>query len=184
MGVPINEADNSFKERMEKVQAPFGQTPVKHSIATILWTLGCLVLALLLAAQYVIFNLETLVKDPLNAERLQTVCAIAACGLPSADLEALTVTTPNHLSSQIKTTGEFSDISATLINQSSQAQLYPDIKVSVYGDEGLIGEFIASPKDYLLGKQSQLAASSGRQLLFTVPIANEQIRDVTMMPLY
>ena len=184
MGVPLNEADEPHRERMEKTQASFHQTPATRSIATILWTLGCLVLALLLAAQYVIFNLETLVKNPVNAERLQTVCAIAACGLPSANLTALAVTSPNHTSSQIKTTGNFSDVGATLTNQSAQAQLYPDIKVSVYGDDGLIGEFIASPQDYLLGKQSQLAANSDRRLLFTVPVADEQIRDVTMMPFY
>ena len=80
--------------------------------------------------------------------------------------------------------GTFSDISAILNNQSTKAQLYPNIKVSVYGTDNLIGEFIAAPNDYLLGKPSQLAASNNRQLLFTIPVDNAQIREITMTPLY
>lgn len=184
MGVPLRDEENSVTERANKAQAQFAPTATTHSIASILWILGCLVLALLLAAQYVMFNLETLVKNPANAQRLQTVCSIAACSLPSADLTALTITNPSHRSSQIKTTGAFSDISATLNNQSTKAQLYPNIKVSVYGTDNLIGEFIAGPNDYLLGKPSQLAASNNRQLLFTIPVDNAQIREITMTPLY
>lgn len=184
MGVPLRDEDNSVTERANKADAQFAPTSTTHSIASILWILGCLVLALLLAAQYVMFNLETLVKNPANAQRLQTVCSIAACSLPSADLTALTITNPSHRSSQIKTTGAFSDISATLNNQSTKAQLYPNIKVSVYGTDNLIGEFIAAPNDYLLGKPSQLAASNNRQLLFTIPVDNAQIREITMTPLY
>ncbi|MCG3878749.1 DUF3426 domain-containing protein [Psychrobacter sp. Ps6] len=184
MGVPLRDEENSVTERTNKAQAQFAPTSTTHSIASILWILGCLVLALLLAAQYVMFNLETLVKNPANAQRLQTVCSIAACSLPSADLTALTITNPSHRSSQIKTTGAFSDISAILNNQSTKAQLYPNIKVSVYGTDNLIGEFIAAPNDYLLGKPSQLAASNNRQLLFTIPVDNAQIREITMTPLY
>ena len=184
MGVPLRDEENSVTERANKAQAQFAPTATTHSIASILWILGCLVLALLLAAQYVMFNLETLVKNPANAQRLQTVCSIAACSLPSADLTALTITNPSHRSSQIKTTGTFSDISAILNNQSTKAQLYPNIKVSVYGTDNLIGEFIAAPNDYLLGKPSQLAASNNRQLLFTIPVDNAQIREITMTPLY
>ena len=184
MGVPLREEENSVTERANKAQAQFAPTATTHSIASILWILGCLVLALLLAAQYVMFNLETLVKNPANAQRLQTVCSIAACSLPSADLTALTITNPSDRPSQIKTTGTFSDISAILNNQSTKAQLYPNIKVSVYGTDNLIGEFIAAPNDYLLGKPSQLAASNNRQLLFTIPVDNAQIREITMTPLY
>ena len=184
MGVPLRDEENSVTERTNKAQAQFAPTSTTHSIASILWILGCLVLALLLAAQYVMFNLETLVKNPANAQRLQTVCSIAACSLPSADLTALTIANPSHRSSQIKTTGAFSDISAILNNQSTKAQLYPNIKVSVYGTDNLIGEFIAAPNDYLLGKPSQLAASNNRQLLFTIPVDNAQIREITMTPLY
>lgn len=186
MGVPFKDEDKTHEERVKKVQAQakFAPSPARHSVASLLWILGCAVLALLLLAQYVIFNLETLVKNPAHAERLQAICSVAACSLPSADLTALTITNINHKSSQIKTTGTHSDVSATLNNQSEKAQLYPNVKVSVYGKNDLIGEFIATPADYLLSKQSQLTANSRQQLLFTIPVGNAQIREVTINALY
>ncbi|KRG36439.1 DUF3426 domain-containing protein [Psychrobacter sp. P11G3] len=184
MGVPVKDEDPAADDRLRKTQLLFAPTQTTRSIASLLWILGCLVLALLLAAQYVIFNLENLVKNPAYAQRLQSICSVAACSLPSADLSALTISNTFHRSSQIKTAGTFSDIGATLSNGSSQAQLYPNVKISVYGRNELIGEFIADPNDYLLGKQSQLATNTDRQLLFTIPVANAQIRDITMTALY
>lgn len=184
MGVPVKDEDPAADDRLRKTQLPFAPTQTTRSIASLLWILGCLVLALLLAAQYVIFNLENLVKNPAYAQRLQSICSVAACSLPSADLSALTISNTFHRSSQIKTAGTFSDIGATLSNGSPQAQLYPNVKISVYGKDEIIGEFIADPNDYLLGKQSLLAANTDRQLLFTIPVANAQIRDITMTALY
>ncbi|WP_201595044.1 DUF3426 domain-containing protein [Psychrobacter vallis] len=183
MGVPLKD-DETLEERMRKSQAKFVPASDKHSIASLLWTLGCLVLALLLFAQYVIFNLETLVKNPAHAQRLQAICSIAACSLPSADLTAFTMTKSNHDSSQIKNTAAFSDVSATLTNQSEKSQLYPNVKVSVYSANNLIGTFIATPTDYLLSKQHHLAANSEQKLLFTIPVPNTQIREVTISPFY
>ncbi|MGP9543525.1 DUF3426 domain-containing protein [Psychrobacter sp. AOP7-B1-25] len=184
MGVPIKEEDSATEERLRKTPLPFAPTPTTRSIASLLWILGCLVLALLLAAQYVIFNLENLVKNPAHAKRLQSICSVAACSLPSADLSTLTISNIRHKSSQIKTADTFSDISATLSNESMQSQLYPSIKISVYGRDHIIGEFVTDPNDYLLGKQSQLAANTDRQLLFTVPVSSAQIQEVTMTALY
>ena len=186
MGVSIKDEDhtNALRIKQQQAQDKFSPTPARRSIASLLWTLGCLVLILLLFAQYVIFNLDDLVKNPAHAERLQKVCAIAACSLPSANLAALSTSDIKHQPSRIKTASSFSDISITLNNQSAQAQLLPHVKVSVYGDNALIGAFIAAPEDYLLSTQSQLGASSRKQLLFTVPVANAQISKVSVKPIY
>ena len=186
MGVSIKDEDhtNALRVKQQQAQDKFSPTPARRSIASLLWTLGCLVLTLLLFAQYVIFNLDDLVKNPAHAERLQKVCAIAACSLPSANLAALSTSDIKHQPSRIKTASSFSDISITLNNQSAQVQLLPHVKVSVYGDNALIGAFIAAPEDYLLSTQSQLGASSRKQLLFTVPVANAQISKVNVEPTY
>lgn len=184
LGVPFNDKDTASQGQTNQRYASMGSQPVRYSAASLLWMIGCLVLVLLLFAQYVIFNLDTLVKNPAYAERLQAICSVAACSLPSADLTALSVTTISHQPSQIKAPSTFSEISATLNNQSTKAQLYPNLMVSVYGADGMIGTFIAEPGDYLLGKQSQLAASGRKQLLFTVPVTNAQIRDIVITPLY
>lgn len=185
MGVDFKEEnDQAAHSKRLQAQAKFSPTPSRRSMASLLWTLGCLVLALLLFAQYVMFNLNTLVKNPVHAERLQTLCSIAICSLPSADLSAFSVSDTKYQASRINTKSGFSDISAAINNQSSQAQLYPHIKVSVYGVNALIGEFIAAPEQYLVGKQSQLAANSRKQILFTVPVANTQITKIAINPIY
>jgi predicted Zn finger-like uncharacterized protein len=184
MGISKKDEDSFVKQHIRKAPLQTGTMSAAHSIASMLWIVGCLVLALLLAAQYVMFNLETLIKNPNNAQRLQSICSVAACSLPSADLSALTINNTFHRSSQIKTAGTFSDIGATLSNGSPQSQLYPNVRISVYGRDELIGEFIADPNDYLLGKQSQLAANTDRQLLFTIPVPNAQISEIIMTALY
>ncbi|MGO2504769.1 MAG: zinc-ribbon and DUF3426 domain-containing protein [Psychrobacter alimentarius] len=184
MGVPLKDENNIPEKHIRKSQAKFSPTSEKQSIASLLWVLGCSVLALLLFAQYVIFNLENLVKNPVYAERLQAICSIAACSLPSADLNALSIVNANHRSSLVNDASTFSDVSATLNNQSAKAQLYPNLKVSVYSANSMIGEFIATPEEYLLSKQNYLAADSARQLLFTIPVADTKIREITINPLY
>ncbi|WP_201509879.1 zinc-ribbon and DUF3426 domain-containing protein [Psychrobacter alimentarius] len=184
MGVPLKNENNIPQKHIKKSQTKFLPISEKQSIAFLLWVLGCSVLALLLFAQYVIFNLENLVKNPVYADRLQTICSIAACSLPSADLNALSIVDVDHRSSLVNDAGTFSDVSATLKNQSAKAQLYPNLKVSIYSANNTIGEFIATPEEYLLSKQNYLAADSARQLLFTVPVTNTQIREITINPLY
>ena len=185
MGVDFKEEnDQTANSKRLQAQAKFSPTPSRRSVASLLWAAGCLVLALLLFAQYVMFNLNTLVKNPVHAERLQTLCSIFVCSLPSADLSAFSVSDTKYQASRINTKSGFSDISTAINNQSSQAQLYPHVKVSVYSVNALIGEFIAAPEQYLGGKQSQLTANSRKQILFTVPVANTQITKVNINPIY
>lgn len=160
------------------------QTRAQNSAALILWIIGCLVLIMLLFAQYVIFNLNTLVKTPEHAAQLQEVCAVAACSLPSANLMAFNITNLVYESSKIKAANTFSDIKASLKNQSTEAQLLPSLKVSVYDDNAVIGEFIALPKDYLASKQNSLPAEQNKAFMFTIPVASNQISRVAIEPIY
>lgn len=186
MGVAIKDDERASAARSKKQQdrASFSPTPAGRSVASLLWLVGCLVLTLLLFAQYVIFNLENLVKNPAHAERLEKICSIAVCSLPSANLAALNTSDIKHRPSHISSASDFSDISATLNNQSTKAQLLPHIKVSVYGNNTIIGEFIAAPDDYLLSTQSQLGAAGRKRLLFTIPVPNTQISKVIVSPVY
>lgn len=179
MGMPAEEP-----QKPTAVIAPSTSTRTQTSIATILWSAGCLVLALLLFAQYLIFNLDTIIKDPDHAAKLQSVCAVAACSLPYADIDAFTVTKVAYQPSRVNTAPTFSDVTADVVNQSQNMQLLPSLKVSIYGDDGLIGAFIAQPKDYLLSAQSQIAADSYKSVMFTVPVAAKQIKQVSIEPLY
>lgn len=186
MGAPIRVQSQISPRQVSKGQSRIypAQTRAQTSAASVLWVIGCLVLIMLLFAQYVIFNLDNIVKNPEHAARLQAVCAVAACSLPSADMTAFDITNLAYKSSQIKADNMFSDIGATLVNQSQKAQLLPSLKVSIYTNDALIGEFIATPKDYLASKQHSLSAEQSKSFLFTVPVASNQISQVTVDPIY
>ena len=156
----------------------------QRSIATLLWMAGCLVLVLSLFAQYVIFNLNTLLKNPEYSAHLTTVCAIAVCRLPSADLDAFAITDLSFETSEIKSDNKFMDVQAILENKSSNSQLFPSLKVSIYGSNSLLGEFIALPEDYLIGRQNQLVAGYGKPFMFTIPITASKVSEVIIEPIY
>ena len=50
-------------------------------------------------------------------------------------------------------------------NQSDKAQLYPNVKVSVYGANDFL-EVIATPTDYLLSKQHYLAITVSKIVIY------------------
>lgn len=186
MGIAAADEEKINQARASKIQArlQLSSTPTQKSIATALWAAGCLVLMLLLLAQYVIFNLDTLVKNPAVATKLQAICSSAACSLPHADIAAFTMTNLAYRPSQVQAVAAFSDIQADLFNTSAQTQLLPSFKVSIYGNDAMIGEFIAQPKDYLLGNGSQIAAGRSKSVMFTIPVAANQISDVQITPIY
>lgn len=167
-----------------KARQALPKSPIKVPIDTILWIVGCLVLTLLLFAQYVIFNLNTLMKNPAYAANLQSLCQVAVCSLPAADIFAFNVDNITHRPSQIQSAQAFSDIQGTLVNADAKSQILPNLKVSIYTNDKLVGEFIALPEDYLLSYQNQLGAHYSKPFMFTVPIANKKISKVTIDTLY
>ncbi|MGM8908791.1 zinc-ribbon and DUF3426 domain-containing protein [Psychrobacter sp. 1U1] len=186
MGVPLRDQFQATPKRASKAQSRIYpvQSRVQTSIASLLWLAGCLVLIMLLFAQYVIFNLDNLVKNPMYAERLQAVCAIAACSLPTADMTAFDIVDVIYRPSEVNAADGFTDIAATLANQSTKSQLLPNLKVSIYSNDDVIGEFIAMPKDYLVSKQNLLFAEQNKPFMFTVPVVNDEINKVIIDPIY
>lgn len=186
MGMKADDGERLEQERQAKIAARHqaANQPQPQSIATFLWSLGCLVLALLLVAQYVIFNLDNLIKKPAYAKSLQNLCAVAACSLPHADINGLSTSAPLVRKSQVKSQANFSDIQTNLINQSPNPQLLPNMKVSLYNNGEIIGEFIAQPKDYVLAHESQIAAGRQKPVMFTVPLSATKIQNVTIETFY
>lgn len=178
------EADHSApKPHRPAAQADTFRQPLP--IASTLWAIGCVILVMLLFAQYLIFNADNIIKNPEKASTLHSICAIASCSLPAADLQQLTMADSMHRPSQVKDAEFFSDIGADIVNQSDNSQLLPSLLIKVYGDNNvLLGDFLAEPEGYLLSPQTQIAASSTLPVLFTIPIEDQQITQVAIQPLY
>lgn len=180
----------SQQDYIEKVNSRLPKKPTSQQMATkqspiamFFWVIGCLVLLLLLIAQYVAFNLDSVIKKPQYAQYLHSICDIASCSLPNAEIEAFDV---NHIQHKTnKEQGDFNtNITAHLDNQSRKSQLYPNLKVSIYQDDKLIGQFVATPDDYLSVTQRLLEPNQTARFMFSANMNNKDITNIEIEPFY
>lgn len=114
----------------------------------IVWGLGSLVLIFLLAAQYIIFNINTLITSTTNAALLSTIChKIPACQLPLADTELIDVQMLK-LAHPSKQAGQ-TDVVFTLTNTTDNNIIYPSVKVSLRSGNTILAQTLLTPSHYL-----------------------------------
>ena len=150
--------------------------------AFLFWTFGCVTLLLLLLAQYVIFNLDDLVKNPSTQSKLDVFCRAVSCSLPGADVKTLAVANITQRSSTLQEGG--TDILATLVNINENEQLYPNLHVRLYHNNTLLGEFIATPNDYLSAPQRLISRKQVKLFMLTVNVPSNEITKISITPLY
>ena len=115
---------------------------------SIIWGLGSLLLVFLLAAQYIIFNIDTLITSKANAAVLSNIChKIPACQLPIADTGLIDVQmlALAHSSKQAGKT----DMIFTLTNTTDNNIIYPSVKVSLRSGNTILAQTLLTPSHYL-----------------------------------
>lgn len=114
----------------------------------IVWGLGSLLLIFLLAAQYIIFNINTLITSTTNAAVLSTIChKIPACQLPLADTGLIDVQMLK-LAHSSKQAGQ-TDVVFTLTNTTDNNIIYPSVKVSLRNGNTILAQTLLTPSHYL-----------------------------------
>ena len=114
----------------------------------IVWGLGSLLLIFVLAAQYIIFNINTLITSKPNAALLSTIChKIPACQLPLADTELIDVQML-ALAHSSKQAGQ-TDMIFTLTNTTDNNIIYPSVKVSLRSGNTILAQTLLTPSHYL-----------------------------------
>lgn len=114
----------------------------------IIWGLGSLLLIFVLAAQYIIFNINTLLTSKTNAALLSTIChKVPACQLPLADTELIDVQMLK-LAHSPKQAGQ-TDLVFTLTNTTDNNIVYPSVKVSLRSGNTILAQTLLTPTDYL-----------------------------------
>lgn len=114
----------------------------------IAWGLGSLLLIFVLAAQYIIFNIKTLITLKTNAAVLSTIChKIPACQLPLADTELIDVQMLK-LAHSSKQAGQ-TDMIFTLTNTTGNNIIYPSVKVSLRSGNTILAQTLLTPSHYL-----------------------------------
>ena len=115
---------------------------------SIIWGLGSLLLVFLLAAQYIIFNIDTLITSKANAAVLSNIChKIPACQLPIADTGLIDVQML-ALAHSSKQAGQ-TDLVFTLTNTTDNNIIYPSVKVSLRSGNTILAQTLLTPSHYL-----------------------------------
>ncbi len=115
---------------------------------SIIWGLGSLLLVFLLAAQYIIFNIDTLITSKANAAVLSKIChKIPACQLPIADTGLIDVQML-ALAPSSKQAGQ-TDVVFTLTNTTDNNIVYPSVQVSLRSGNTILAQTLLTPTDYL-----------------------------------
>lgn len=168
-----------IQSRLNAHQSTQEQLMTKRGIgSTLCWGLICLLMLGLAAGQYLFFNSTAIAKDPAQSALVKQFCSF--CQLPSADTTALQIS--YYLQDG---QADFStDLIGTIKNTYDTDQLYPNIKISVMGGRGLLGELVLSPKEYLAFEQLTLSANKDDRFMLTLDIPRDEISSVTIEPFY
>lgn len=182
--IPEAHRQEDPKVLMQKMQARLAsptqeQIVTKRSpLASFGWILGCLALVFLAIAQYLYFNQQAIAKNPSQSAWVKKLCS--SCQLPSADLNAF------KISHQLQQgSADFStNLVGTLFNHSDTQQLYPNLKIAVIGTNGVLGELVLAPKDYLVFDKALINTKSDERFMLTLDVPKDEIASIQIEPFY
>nr|WP_312383340.1 MULTISPECIES: DUF3426 domain-containing protein [unclassified Moraxella] len=149
----------------------------------IIWGLGSLLLVFLLAAQYIIFNIDTLITSKANAPVLSTIChKIPACQLPLADTELIDVQmlALAHSSKQAGKT----DLVFTLTNTTDNNIVYPSVKVSLRSGNTILAQTLLTPSHYLEAGNNYLMPHQIKPIKLRIDFPKTQVQAANIELVY
>lgn len=136
-------------------------------------------------AQYVIFNIDSLMKHPQkhpqHSAHLITLYKLANCALLHADIVQLKLHHISHKPSRIENVSTHSDILLMLTNNSEAEQLFANLKVNIYAQSTLMGEFV-TPQQYLTPPQRLLMRQLSKQIMFTIAEPQQNYDRIQILP--
>lgn len=167
--IPAADDVHELPRKNKSFAKVFSNKPTTQQLATkkplgvqLMWLIGCLILLVLLGAQYAIFNLDKLVKNPQYAPIVQKFCTLAKCSIPNADLSNLTI------DAKIKNHKQATDVIITIHNKSGHEQLYPDLLVRLKNKEGMVvADFVAGSYSYLSESQKSILGNQSKKIMLT-----------------
>lgn len=143
-----NEYQQKLEQRLNSQVASHKRVRATSLGMTMVWALGSVLLALALWGQYLIFNRETLIKDPEKSRPLVALCDMSpiSCNLPSVDTKLIDSRVLSI--APAKTGKDKTDLVLILHNTSQQAVLYPNLKITLRDGNETKAQLALSPAEY------------------------------------
>lgn len=171
--LPADKPSQSFKWSPRYVLSGHEPEAAPPRLANRLgWAFGSLVMIGVLAGQLAWFNRDTLALDPRWRPWLQTVCDTAGCALPALrDPHAIEMVDRN-VQSHPQYQGALL-ITATLVNQATFAQPYPEVELSMTNlDQKRVATRRFLPTEYLDNGNAQGLIPPGASVRLKLEIAD------------
>lgn len=172
------------RNQYEQAMAQVGQDRTNYFIK---WTSLSLLLLLVLGGQYLVFNFQTLARDPGLRPFYKQACQLLSCELPSeSDIKVLKST--NLLVRSLDDQPGALLVDLLLHNQGNQAQPFPRIQLTFRGlQDQLLAAGIFVPEDYLqngLAGMKNLPPNSQVHLSFRIsdPGPNAKNFSLNLLP--
>lgn len=144
------------------------------------WLVVCVAMLVLLGVQYVVFNADAIAKNPQKAELMGSLCSSLPCPKISANPNAFDIT----YTTQPSTADYATDLVATIKNTSTTEQLYPNLKITITSDSGVIGDLAIAPTEYLTAEHRLLAPEQNNRFMLTLDIDPQMITSIQIEPFY
>lgn len=167
--------DERFSQQVasqKNVKTPIGMMMV--------WLLGSILLIGLLLVQYTVFNLDKLLKNPESASHIQTVCGIAKCDLPVANVSMIKTDT---LSLNKAKQANQSDLIFTLTNTTDKQIIYPNLKISLRDSNDIKAQTLLTPEQYL-DKDSYLMPREIKAVKLRIDYPKSSYEQANIEPFY
>lgn len=184
--IPKEKIEESPEMIRQKMQARLAsKTPTQEQMVKrrsmgyyALWSAGILLMIVLAAVQYTLSNRYLIAKTPKYASLISTICP--SCHIPSADPTAFSTAYTLQTGEADFTT----NMIASITNHSSTTQVFPNIKVTIQGKGGIIGELALSPSEYLEVVQGEIGSGQQTRFMLTLDLTPNEIQAITIEPFY
>lgn len=147
------------------------------------WMAMSVLMLLLLIAQFVYFNFESLSINPKTANKIEKMCAIFQCKIPYMNATELQI---KNIKLNSNTRGQ-TTFSGKLINSATLSQPFPALKLTLKRKNQVIASQIIQPRQYLpenLKTLSRLATKTPYPIEFTIKKSRSDIADFVLEPSY
>lgn len=145
-------------------------------LSVLLWGIACVFMLVLLLAQYIYFNFDTLAKNNTYRNQLTSICQSIGCSVPAADIAKFSISNQHML--PVNGQNNKTELVFTLNNTSNQDQLFPSLQIMLTNPmQQQTTGLVATPRQYLeFVDQRLMLAQSKKEVRLTI---NSPLSDIS-----
>lgn len=148
----------------------------------LVWLLGSLLLAAALYLQYLVFNMNELVKDPSKASQVATLCSMVGCHPPLANEQAINVNTLTI--NPTKGDANKTDLVLTVKNTTQEMVLYPNLKFTLRQGNETKSQFVLTPSQYVDANTTSMVAGEIRPVKLRIDYPRDKFEQANIDVFY